>query len=741
MSDLSQASEPMREFLSHLKGVKNRPNGWMALCPAHDDKQASLSVTKGSTGRILLKCFAGCNTEDIVAALGLKMSNLFVSNKMGRGGRYTPPKTHATVQPQKEPHENTGKKKLHPVHSDDSNSCNGPTPSSGCTLKEYSTTKRLPEPFLHKLGLREISYLGSPALRISYFNESKEETAVRFRIATTGPDRFRWRKGSKPILYGLWRLDHVESPKYIVLCEGESDCHTLWFHGIPALGIPGATHWRDERDASHLKGIPTIYIVAEPDKGGEAVRRWLASSSIRDHTRLINLGEHKDPSGLYLNNPSQFRERWKKVLAGSVPLSEIEAKEAETQQREAWAKCKTLAQESSILDRFAEDLPRCGFVGESRAAKTLYLVMVSRFFDRPASGVVKGPSAVGKSHLIEVVLGFFPDRAYYTLTGMSERAFAYSEEPLSNRFLILYEAAGLGGDFATYLVRSLLSEGRIRYETVEKTKDGLKPKLIQRQGPTGLIVTTTAVKLHPENETRLLSILLADTTEQTRNVLLALAEKPNAPVDMTAWHALQTWLESGEQEVVIPYARILAELIPPVAVRLRRDFGSVLTLIRSHALLHRASRERDSDGRIIATLDDYSTVRELIADVIAEGIEATVSPTIREIVRAVQATLEDSVDETRVVTVTQLAKQLRLDKPAAYRRARVAISKGYLENSETRKGRPSKLVLGDPLPDDLEVLPLPETLKGCTVAVETEGVYIPPSPLEHQDRNIRELEI
>ena len=69
---------------------------------------------------------------------------------------------------------------------------------------------------------------------------------------------------------------------------------------------------------------------------------------------------------------------------------------------------------------------------------------------------------------------------------------------------MLYEAAGLGSDFASYLVRSLLSEGRLSYETVEKTADGLRARLIERQGPTGLLVTTTAVKLHPENETRLI---------------------------------------------------------------------------------------------------------------------------------------------------------------------------------------------------------------------------------------------
>ena len=50
----------------------------------------------------------------------------------------------------------------------------------------------------------------------------------------------------------------------------------------------------------------------------------------------------------------------------------------------------------------------------------------------------------------------------------------------------------MASDIATYLIRTLLSEGRLRYETVEKTKDGLVARVIEREGPTGLIVTTTA---------------------------------------------------------------------------------------------------------------------------------------------------------------------------------------------------------------------------------------------------------
>ncbi len=52
-------------------------NSYMAQCPCHEDKEPSLAVSEGEDGRVLLKCFAGCNTEDIVAELGLSMADLF----------------------------------------------------------------------------------------------------------------------------------------------------------------------------------------------------------------------------------------------------------------------------------------------------------------------------------------------------------------------------------------------------------------------------------------------------------------------------------------------------------------------------------------------------------------------------------------------------------------------------------------------------------------------------------------
>src|SRR5262245_22843725 len=59
---------------------KKTGSGFIAKCPAHNDKQASLSISEGEDGRVLLHCFAGCSVEQIVHALGLTLSDLFSSN-------------------------------------------------------------------------------------------------------------------------------------------------------------------------------------------------------------------------------------------------------------------------------------------------------------------------------------------------------------------------------------------------------------------------------------------------------------------------------------------------------------------------------------------------------------------------------------------------------------------------------------------------------------------------------------
>jgi hypothetical protein len=65
-------------IISRLSGVKQTgPQRWIARCPAHDDRSPSLTVRQLEDGRILAHCFAGCEVGAVLAALGLRMGDLF----------------------------------------------------------------------------------------------------------------------------------------------------------------------------------------------------------------------------------------------------------------------------------------------------------------------------------------------------------------------------------------------------------------------------------------------------------------------------------------------------------------------------------------------------------------------------------------------------------------------------------------------------------------------------------------
>ncbi len=68
--------DPAGLVLDRLEGVRKSGAGWTAKCPAHEDRSPSLSIREGERGAVL-HCFAGCPTQAVVDALGLRMSDLF----------------------------------------------------------------------------------------------------------------------------------------------------------------------------------------------------------------------------------------------------------------------------------------------------------------------------------------------------------------------------------------------------------------------------------------------------------------------------------------------------------------------------------------------------------------------------------------------------------------------------------------------------------------------------------------
>jgi hypothetical protein len=351
-----------------------------------------------------------------------------------------------------------------------------------------------------------------------------------------------------------------------------------------------------------------------------------------------------------------------------------------------------------VLTLFAEEIGRF-IVGEEDNAKLLYLVATSRLFDKTMHAAVKGPSSGGKSEIRQRVLDFFPPEDVISFTALSERALLYMKDDFAHKVLSMGEAlTGKQVEFQDYLLRELMSEGKLSYPVVQKIDGELMTTTIEKDGPVAFVVTTTRNKLNPENETRMLSLEVNDTEEQTKAVLGKLAaviglNKEVRADDLRPWHDYQRWLVHGERRVLIPFAKTLAKLVGITkSVRLRRDFGQLLTAIKAHALLHRDHRKRSSKGSIVATIGgDYAAVWELMADLLATASEVKMRKNIEATIAAVGRAAERRDDpDIDGATVREVAAELDLDRSAAQRRLRAAEGEGFIVNLEQRKGYPAR---------------------------------------------------
>lgn len=212
--------------------ARQNGSGWIAKYPAHDDRTPSLSISEGKEGRILLHCHAECEPEQIVAALGLKLSDLFASN-----GSAVPPRARSSARI---------------VATYDYQDPNG------------------------KLLFQTVRY------------EPKDFRQRR----PDGNGRSIWNlNGIEPVLFRLPEITKdIREGLPVFLCEGEKDVLALVHHGFAATCNPmGAKKWRDSYSET-LRGADVI-IIADKDQAGREHAQLVASKlyGIAKFVRVIEL--------------------------------------------------------------------------------------------------------------------------------------------------------------------------------------------------------------------------------------------------------------------------------------------------------------------------------------------------------------------------------------------------------------------------------------------------------------------
>jgi len=79
------------QLLTCLDKVRKTGDGkWLACCPAHQDKSPSLAIKQTDDGKILIHCFAGCEVDVIVSAVGLTLADLMPDNPTYKKGSKPP---------------------------------------------------------------------------------------------------------------------------------------------------------------------------------------------------------------------------------------------------------------------------------------------------------------------------------------------------------------------------------------------------------------------------------------------------------------------------------------------------------------------------------------------------------------------------------------------------------------------------------------------------------------------------
>lgn len=216
-------------LLPRLEGVKNQGGYFVAKCPAHEDHEPSLSIQPGKTQPIVLQCHAGCQTEDILAALNLTWDDISLPKEDRKDdGEWTAVGPASHVYDYRDEHG-----------------------------KLLFQVLRVPQPGGSKT-----------------FRQRVPDTAAK--------NGWRWSLGDvKRVIYRLPEIiSALDAGEIIYIAEGEKDVDALVQKAEVAAtcNSGGAGKWRDEYTDLFLDAH--VRIIADRDKPGQAHARQVADSLV-----------------------------------------------------------------------------------------------------------------------------------------------------------------------------------------------------------------------------------------------------------------------------------------------------------------------------------------------------------------------------------------------------------------------------------------------------------------------------
>ena len=215
----------LEEIVKRFDGARRAGNGFMVKCPCHADSNQSLSISEGDGGKVLLHCFAGCETRDILAKVGLSEKDLF-----------------------------------------------NDAPPARIVKREvawYTYTDRDGKPIVQVVRFEP-----------KEFRRKSPDGSGGWKWGGTGSAAalYRWPQLARACAAGCAR---------VWLVEGEKDCENMVKLGpevIATTALGGASKWRAEY-AAEFAGAKEVFIIADNDSDGSRHKGQRDAIAARDAIR------------------------------------------------------------------------------------------------------------------------------------------------------------------------------------------------------------------------------------------------------------------------------------------------------------------------------------------------------------------------------------------------------------------------------------------------------------------------
>jgi len=640
----------LHEFVQLLaaKNLRPRqqPNGqWRAHCPAHDDKEPSLSVAEGDNC-ILVHCFAGCTIDAICTALGITTKDLRTDQDFAeRRITYEVRNPDGTLAAIHERIERNGKKMFVWRHAD------------GRKAQGDLKVADLPLYGVHKLN------------------------DAQFVVIVEG----------EKCAEALWSVGVPAVATYGATCDPADEPLKQVIDRVQTVYL-----WSDNDAAGrkHMERLGKRLL----ELGAQDVRwiEWQDAPEKGDAADAVELGV--DIRAL-LDAAKPFE-----VSPDEVPQDGATPPQTQSQRcpfcqltdAELFAKAQPLLEANDPLQEAVERVRAAfGIVGENENLQLLLLALTTRIFPQPVNVLVTGGTGQGKSFLSDAACATLPPCCHRRIVGASARALLF--HPLAKGTVLQWlELPEIGGDtIAATILRSILwqapQETTTDYLFVEWTPKGARRRSVQM--PRQVALVTTKVELPKDEQllSRFLILEVRESADKRKAVLTSLAASFNGEPDAFSDNALEPirafaeWLGRFKVRVTIPFAYALAELFAELPANERdfRDFATLLKLVAACALWNLRKRQHsvnDDALQVVAEIADYATVYRLLLPVWGKPRSSALSETERKVAEALWSLAQDHPP-----TAEELAQALGLAKRTVERHLRSLELKGFAERGDKRE--------------------------------------------------------